>query len=272
VTNLNVSNILQGPCDVYVGAFGAVEPTPGTWTAVDQTVWRPAGATAGGVKLSVGMTFKELDVDQVPDPVGVRMTGRTIAVETSLSEITLANIQSLMNGGTTTTGGTSVGSSWTITASSSTLTSATSHGLSVGDAVVLGAITTTTGVTAGTVYYVLTVPSATTFTIGAAPGGSALSMTSNGSTASVTQLTYQSLEPLSSVAAFSPTYSALLLEGAAPGSNASFLRRVIIRRVLSTGGFEVEWKKDTQQGMTAKFGAYYISNSIMPFKIIDQLH
>ena len=272
MTNLNVVNVLQGPCDVYVGAFGAVEPTDGTWTPVDQTIWRPAGATNGGVKLTVGMTFKTLDVDQVPDPVGVRMTGRTTDVETTLSEITIANIQGLMNGGTTTIGGTStVGTSWTTTASTSTLTSATDHTLTVGQAIVLGAITSTTGIVAGQVYYVLTVPTTKTLTIGTAPQGVPVAMSTNGTIASVTIATYESFVPLSSVAAFTPTYSAILLEGAAPGANASFLRRVIVRKVLSTNGFSVEWKKDTQAGLAAKFGAYYISNAVLPWKLIDEL-
>ena len=272
MTNVNVSNVLQGPVDVYVGAFGAVEPTDGVWTPVDQTIWRPAGATAGGVKLAVGITSKNLDVDQVPDPVGVRVTGRTVDVETTMSEVTLANIQSLMNGGTLTVGGTAgVGTSWTTTASTSTLTSATDHTLVVGQAIVLGAITTTTGITAGQIYYVLTVPTTKTITIGIAAFGTPVAMTTNGTVASVTIATYESLTPLSSVVAFSPTYSALLLEGSAPGASASYLRRVIVRRVLSTGGFSVDWKKDTQQGLTAKFGAYYVSNSVATFKLIDQL-
>jgi len=273
MTNVNVSNVLQGPVDVYVGAFGATEPTDGVWTPVDQTVWRPAGATAGGVKLTVGITSKNLDVDQVPDPVGVRVTGRTVDVETSMSEVTLQNIQSLMNGGTLTVGGTTTaGAGWTTTPASSTLTSTSAHGLTVGQAVVLGAITNTTGLIAGQVYFVLTVPTTTTLTIGLAANGTPIAMGGTaGTVASVTIATYESFQPLSSVAAFNPTYSAILLEGAAPGASAAYLRRVIVRRVLSTGGFSVEWKKDTQQGLTAKFGAFYVSNSVAVFKVIDEM-
>jgi lysophospholipase L1-like esterase len=61
-----------------------------------------------------------------------------------------------------------------------------SHGLRVGDQIVLGAITTTTGVTAHTVpYYVRTVPSLTSFTLSASPGGAAVSLSGDGSTVSV---------------------------------------------------------------------------------------
>src|SRR6476619_5294866 len=111
---VDVSNILQGPCNVYLAAFGATEPAPGTWTEMDSGIWTNAGGTNGGVKLNVNTTFKTLEVDQVPDPVGVRMTARDVTVETELSEITLTNIKFLMNGGTITNGGTTVGSTWTI--------------------------------------------------------------------------------------------------------------------------------------------------------------
>jgi lysophospholipase L1-like esterase len=75
----------------------------------------------------------------------------------------------------------------TIVASTGVFTTPAAHGLQVGDQVVLGAITTTTGVTAGTTYYVRTVPSTTTFTLTATPGGSAVSLTGDGSTAGVSK-------------------------------------------------------------------------------------
>lgn len=70
-----------------------------------------------------------------------------------------------------------------------------SHGLRVGDRVVPGTITTTTGITAGTTYYVRTVPSATTVTLSATSGGATLALTTDGSAISMTKLavTYASL-------------------------------------------------------------------------------
>ena len=100
---VTVTNVLMGPCDVYVGTFGATEPTLGTWTAPG-VAWTDAGGTSGGVKFAVNMDFKPLEVDQVPDEIGVRMTGRKIMVETTMAEATLENIKSLMNGGTIATG------------------------------------------------------------------------------------------------------------------------------------------------------------------------
>jgi hypothetical protein len=69
------------------------------------------------------------------------------------------------------------------------------HGLRVGDRVKVGAVTSTTGITAGTTYYVLTVPSTTTVTLSATSGGATLALTTNGSSVSCTKLavTYASL-------------------------------------------------------------------------------
>lgn len=268
------ANVLLGPCDVYVGAFGATEPTLGDWsTAIDTNIWVPAGATSGGVKLTATIDSKTIEVDQVMEEIGVRITGRKLACETELSEITLENIKNLMNSGTITTGGSTVGSAWTIDATTDVFTSGTAHTLAVGDRVTFGTITTTTGVTAGVTYYVIAVPTATTMQVSATSGGTALNMTGNGSTASVTVQKYKQFEPLSSTEAFAPTYSALLLEGQAPtpATATGWKRRFILRKVLSTGGFDIEQKKDAQQGLKAKWGVFYISDAVKPFKIIDQV-
>lgn len=69
------------------------------------------------------------------------------------------------------------------------ITTSAAHGLSVGNAVVLGGGGTVTGFSAGQTYYVLTVPSSTTLTLSATPGGSTLNLTgSDGSVGSVAQV------------------------------------------------------------------------------------
>lgn len=67
----------------------------------------------------------------------------------------------------------------TIVASTGVFTTAT-HGLALNDAVDVSAIVSTTGITTGR-YYVKTVPSGTTFTLSATPGGAALTLTTDGS-------------------------------------------------------------------------------------------
>jgi Family of unknown function (DUF5309) len=71
-------------------------------------------------------------------------------------------------------GSPSLGSA-TIVDTTGVFTSST-HGLSIGDVVYLGAITTTTGLVAGKRYYAKTVPSGTTFTLSATLGGVALTL------------------------------------------------------------------------------------------------
>lgn len=85
----------------------------------------------------------------------------------------------------------------TFTDTGDVVTFATPHGLAVGDQVVFGTITSTTGITAGTVYYVRTVPSTTTVTLSATLNGATLALTTDGSAASAIagygQPTYENL-------------------------------------------------------------------------------
>lgn len=98
-----VTNLLMGPCDVFLGAFGATEPTLGTWTAPG-VAWTDAGGTLGGVKLGIAPKYAALEVDQIPMDVGQRKIGEVITIETMLAEATLENVKALMNGGTIATG------------------------------------------------------------------------------------------------------------------------------------------------------------------------
>jgi hypothetical protein len=75
----------------------------------------------------------------------------------------------------------------TVVATTGVWTTAAAHNLAVGDTVIFGAITTTTGVTAGVQYVVQTVPSTTTFTVGLTKTGAPLTLVGNGSAATVTR-------------------------------------------------------------------------------------
>jgi hypothetical protein len=76
------------------------------------------------------------------------------------------------------------------TISANTLTTSTAHGLAVGDAIVASA-STVTGLTAGTTYYVLTVPAATTLTFSATSGGSTLTISGTGVTATLNHIIWR---------------------------------------------------------------------------------
>lgn len=73
----------------------------------------------------------------------------------------------------------------TVVAATGVWTTSAAHGCVVGDAVELGPITTTTGVSARTRYYVITQGAANTFVLSATKGGSGLTLTGDGSTSAV---------------------------------------------------------------------------------------
>lgn len=76
----------------------------------------------------------------------------------------------------------------TFTDTGDLVTTPSAHGLSVGDEVKVASVTTTTGITANTVYYVLTVPTSTTLTLSATNGGSTLALTTNGTGGALTEV------------------------------------------------------------------------------------
>ena len=61
-----------------------------------------------------------------------------------------------------------------VTSSGSTFTTTAAHGWSIGDLVIPSALTGGTGIVSGDPYFVLTVPTSTTFTIGTKPSGATL--------------------------------------------------------------------------------------------------
>jgi len=85
----------------------------------------------------------------------------------------------------------------TIVAATGVITTSAVHGLAVGNAVWLGPITSTTGIAEDTVYYVITVPSTTSFTLSIERDGIPLILTTNGSSTSVT--TYGTETPVISL-------------------------------------------------------------------------
>lgn len=103
--SVTATNLIMGPGTLYTGAFGATEPLDTAVNAVpNNAVWTDLGGTDGGVKLTVDQKFTELRVDQIVDRVGSRLTNREFVIETDLAEATLTNLQTAMNGGTTSSG------------------------------------------------------------------------------------------------------------------------------------------------------------------------
>lgn len=88
-TGVNVRNLIAGPAIVHVAAFGAEEPAD---ALVAMGVgWRNLGGTTGGVRQVINREIFNLEVDQIPEPVGARITNRSAQVATTMAEPTLQN-------------------------------------------------------------------------------------------------------------------------------------------------------------------------------------
>lgn len=74
-------------------------------------------------------------------------------------------------------------------------------------------------------------------------------------------------EPTNTSAATQPIYCSTLFDGYAPGQ---FRRRVIGRRMLSVDPTTFAYKKDDQTVFNVKWAGHFVSDSIAPYKIIDQ--
>lgn len=103
--SVTASNLILGPATLYTGVFGSAEPADSQVnTTPAASAWTDAGGTLGGVKLSINQTYTVLNVDQIVDVVGRRLTQRDIQVVTQLAEPTVQNLAVALNGGTVVTG------------------------------------------------------------------------------------------------------------------------------------------------------------------------
>lgn len=78
---------------------------------------------------------------------------------------------------------------------------------------------------------------------------------------------FKYFEPTNTSAASQPTWVPLLFDGYAP---SSYRRRVLGRRMLGIDPIQFAYKKDAQTVWTVKFAGHYVSESIAPWKIVDQ--
>lgn len=106
---VTVTNLTLGPGEIFKGDYGATEPTDAevvndmSGTTVSGS-WTDLGGTQGGITLELNQEYTELEVDQVVDIPGRRLTKREFKLNTNLAEVTLENYQLASNGGTITTG------------------------------------------------------------------------------------------------------------------------------------------------------------------------
>lgn len=88
----NVTNLIAGPGTLYHADYGATEPADADVDTPPTSPWVDMGGTSGGVTLAVNQELFRMEIDQVVDPVGRRITSRDVTVATSLAEATLDNL------------------------------------------------------------------------------------------------------------------------------------------------------------------------------------
>jgi hypothetical protein len=83
---------------------------------------------------------------------------------------------------------------------------------------------------------------------------------------------YSTLDIPVGKASTQPKYACLLIDGWAPElpSGEPALRRLIVRKVLSTAKVALAYDKKTQQSLDCTWNVYFVSDSIVPVHIVDQ--
>ena len=91
---VTATNLTMGPGELYRGDFGETEPTGAAAPAGD---WVDVGGTTDGVTLAVNQEYTELEVDQIVDIPGRRLTKREFTIATNIAEPTLENLAFVLN-------------------------------------------------------------------------------------------------------------------------------------------------------------------------------
>lgn len=100
---VDTTNLIAGPGTLFTALFGATEPADSTINdAYSASAFTDVGATQDGVTFDIQREFFELEVDQVVDIPGRRLTKRDFQISTNMAEPTLTNLGVALNGGTVT--------------------------------------------------------------------------------------------------------------------------------------------------------------------------
>ena len=97
---VTAANVLMGPGSMYYAPFGTTYPadSAATVAAGAPAGFTDVGGTHGGIVMMVDQTIQDIDVDQVPDPIGGRLTARKVQLQVELAEVTLNNLGIVLNG------------------------------------------------------------------------------------------------------------------------------------------------------------------------------
>jgi hypothetical protein len=178
---------IAGTGHLVKAALGTVLPTDST------TAWNPAFVDLGYATdgFTMAQALKTLDITawQTLEPV---RTVNTSLIRNFTFELLQTNKDTLAlawgGGVVTPTPNVSLGTV-AIAITTGVLTVSASETLAIGNAVVLGTVTSGAPLVAGTTYYVASVPTATTLTLAATLGGAPIATTTAGTSTSITQVT-----------------------------------------------------------------------------------
>lgn len=256
------SNVKLGPGLLYFGAVGT--PEPATLAATLDSGWTAVGYTDAGSTFNLSQTWEGTSVAEEVLPILYGVTGAEYGISFDMAEITAANISKALNGGTIVTTGRLVGTGSVAAATTDVWTSTGAHHLNVGDAVVLGTITSivsTPAVSAGPTYYVLSTPTSTTFTLSTTAGGTLIDVTTAGTTATVTESAdTTTFEP---PAAGTETRTAILWQSVtAVGPDEMW----VFRKCIQTGSVAIPRQKSPNKATIAVQFQCEVPNGLQPFK------
>jgi len=83
---------------------------------------------------------------------------------------------------------------------------------------------------------------------------------------------YSYYEPIYDGTELQPVYIPIILDGYAPANSAGVVkrRRILLRKAISTENVELAYKKDELTLVPVTFTSHYISDTVAPFRIIDE--
>lgn len=186
VQNASTDEIRLGAGALYVDRTRTA-PEPADLTTVLDPLWVGLGYTEEGSSFSVSISADGVEVAEELEPVLYPVSKREMKLTFALAQVTANNMQLAMNGGTVTASDvtTAIGTA-TEVAATDVITASATHNLAVGDRVKFGS--TQAPVTAGVIYYVIAVPSSTTFKIATTAGGTSVDFVADGSLGTVVKV------------------------------------------------------------------------------------
>lgn len=234
-------NVKLGPGLLYLSPVGTAEPVDLTtpWATV-APAWVPLGYTSDGTTSKYALATSPVDVAEELQAIRIETTGVDVSVAFDMAEMTAMNLSRALNGGTLVTGATLIGTA-TMVAATDVITSSVAHSLAVNDQVVFGTMTNAAPIVAGTLYYVKTVPTATTLTISATQGGAVLDITTDGSSASISKAT--------GVVKYEPPALGTEVRVALGWESQDHFERWVWRKCINTSNVQIDRKKSPNKAV-----------------------